>query len=90
MKKKDEETLFDNLTQSKLNVHTISMKNIHVVILSGNRMAGLHLPAIPTCKLYISDGNMTTGPCKKGKYKNVVLPFVCVSLYWIIVASLFI
>ena len=57
----EEETLFNNITQVR-HIHTISII-VHFVILSGNSMAVRRLPAIPSCKLYISEKIMTSGAC---------------------------
>ena len=48
----EEETLSNNITLDK-HIHNLII--VHLVILSGNRMAVRHLLVIPSCKLYISE-----------------------------------
>ena len=49
----EEEIVFNNITRTVRHIHTNSI--VHFVILLGNRMAVRRLPAIPRCKLYISE-----------------------------------
>ena len=59
----EEKTLFNNLTLVLGPIYSYNFNIVHYVQLSGNRMTvGLRrLPAIPNCKLYISEQIMTSG-----------------------------
>ena len=74
----EEDTLFNNITLVRH--YSYNFNIVYCVILSGNRMAVRRLPAIPSCKLYISEKIMTSGECtlKKSYIASIASIITCI------------